>query len=98
MDALLQPKSSLREQSLPALGFQAERGPFLWNRRFALRRRRLNIGPLNHSFADRLASVRYFSEVQYGLSGRIVRILAYNRNSGRICSGIKLYSDWLNVA
>jgi hypothetical protein len=53
---------------------------------------------LDHVLADRLAPVRYFRQVQYGLFGQVAWVLAYNRHASRICSGIKLYSDRLNVA
>jgi hypothetical protein len=36
MNVLLQAKSSIREESLPALGFEAERGTFLGNRKFVV--------------------------------------------------------------
>jgi hypothetical protein len=44
---------------------------------------------LDHVFPDRLASVRYFCEMQHGLSGRVVRILPHDSNACHFSAGIK---------
>jgi hypothetical protein len=48
-------------------------------------------------FPDRLAPVRYFREVQHGLSGRVFRVLAHDSHACHIRAGIKFEGKRLSL-